>query len=313
MDNKIIIDEVTRHDYPGWIKRVSGGEGGESYLIIGSEKTALYDCGMAYCGSLLADNIRKELGRLGRRNLDYIILTHSHYDHLGGLPYVHKAFPGAVIIGGEYCAHVLKREGALKVIRELGRSAALKYGADPEVVTTEGLEVQKVVVDGDVIDLGDRKLNAIYTPGHTKCSMAFMSEPDHVMFASETLGVLLPKSNEYQPLILKSYRDTVATIARCRAMAPRYLIMPHFGIIPEEKMEEFWNMAEEMSREEFEFVKSMCAEGRSIQDMIDQYAKRYFVAGRAAEQAEDAFFANAVPTIKMYARELGYTPEESKE
>ena len=68
-----------------------------------------------------------------------------------------------------------------------------------------------------------------------------------------------------------------------------------------------------MSREEFEFVKGMCAEGRSIQDMIDQYAERYFVAGRAAEQAEDAFFANAVPTIKMYARELGYTPEESKE
>ncbi|MGI6722742.1 MAG: hypothetical protein ACOX4I_09490 [Anaerovoracaceae bacterium] len=38
-----------RFAFPDFITSVSAGYGGESLLIEGSEKTALYDCGMAYC------------------------------------------------------------------------------------------------------------------------------------------------------------------------------------------------------------------------------------------------------------------------
>ena len=303
MDNRIIIDEKTRHDYPDWIRRVTAGDGGESYLLLGDTKTALYDCGMAYCGSKLAENVKEELGG---RPLDYIILTHSHYDHVGGLPYVMKAFPDAVIAGGAYCADILHRPGALKVIEELGRSAAELYGADPETVTTEGMRVDLKLEEGDVINLGGHALRAIYTPGHTKCSMAFMSEPDHMMLASETLGVLLPRSNEYQPLILKSYSDTIRTIEKCKALDPKYIIMPHFGIVPADKMDKFWELVERMNREEYDFVTNLCRKGADFKELLDAYTDRYFVAGRKAEQAEDAFYANAIPTIKMYAREMGY-------
>lgn len=303
MENRILIDEEARHDYPGWIRRVTAGDGGESYLLIGEEKTALYDCGMAYCGEELAENIRKELGG---RPLDHIVLTHSHYDHVGGLPYVMKAFPEAKTAGGAYCAQILHRPGALRVIEKLGRSAAELYGADPDVVTTEGMKIETILEEGDVIDLGGHSLTAIYTPGHTKCSMAFMAEPDHLMFASETLGVLLPKSNEYQPLILKSYSDTIETIEKCRALGPKYMIMPHFGIVPEQKMDQFWDLVEKMNRGEYRFVLSLCEKGADMPEILDAYTRRYFVAGRKAEQTIDAFYANAIPTIRMYAREMGY-------
>ena len=132
------------------------------------------------------------------------------------------------------------------------------------------------------------------------------------MFASETCGVLLPRSNEYQPLILKSYTDTVATIAKCKALQPRCLIMPHFGLVPEDKMDEFWEMAERMSREEYEFVKELCEQGKDYSDLVEAYTDRYFVAGRAAEQPIDAVYANAIPTVKMYMKELGYPLEKEK-
>ena len=85
-------EDFDRFRFPADIFRVTSGRGGEALLIIGSEKTALYDCGMAYCGAHTADNIAEVLkqlkaqGRIDSIQLDYILLSHSHYDHIGGLP-----------------------------------------------------------------------------------------------------------------------------------------------------------------------------------------------------------------------------------
>ena len=51
-----------RFDFPEDIFRVTGGAGGESYLILGSEKTALYDAGMPFNGEQLVRNIQAVLG-----------------------------------------------------------------------------------------------------------------------------------------------------------------------------------------------------------------------------------------------------------
>lgn len=52
-------------------------------LVFGSEKTALMDCGMAYCGDKFVSNIKKALAEKGRKSVDYIFLSHSPYDHVG--------------------------------------------------------------------------------------------------------------------------------------------------------------------------------------------------------------------------------------
>ena len=45
-----------RFSFPGPVYRVTGGHGGEALLIAGSDKTALIDCGMAYCGQETVKN-----------------------------------------------------------------------------------------------------------------------------------------------------------------------------------------------------------------------------------------------------------------
>ncbi len=42
-------NSCNRFDFPENIVRVTAGNGGEALLILGSEKTVLVDCGMAYC------------------------------------------------------------------------------------------------------------------------------------------------------------------------------------------------------------------------------------------------------------------------
>ena len=52
-----------RANLPSPLVRVTGGRGGEAILILGSERTALYDCGMACFAENLIDNIHLVLDR----------------------------------------------------------------------------------------------------------------------------------------------------------------------------------------------------------------------------------------------------------
>ena len=81
------------------IRRVTAGPGGEVLLIIGSEKAAAYDAGMAYCAAGLVENIQRELKG---RPLDYVLLSHTHYDHLGGVPYLRQQWPELTVFGAEH-------------------------------------------------------------------------------------------------------------------------------------------------------------------------------------------------------------------
>ena len=88
-----------RFDYPEGTYRVTAGMGGEAILVIGSRYTALYDTGMAYCAEGTISNIKTVLHRHQRTRLDYILVSHTHYDHIGALPYVLKEWPDAIVCG----------------------------------------------------------------------------------------------------------------------------------------------------------------------------------------------------------------------
>ena len=61
---------------------------GDSAFLVDDGKTSiLYDTGFGFTGDRVAENVKKELGN---RSLDYIFLTHSHYDHALGSVYLRK-------------------------------------------------------------------------------------------------------------------------------------------------------------------------------------------------------------------------------
>lgn len=53
--------------------------GDSAFLIDDGTTSILYDSGFAFTGYQVAEKIKKHLGN---RKLDYIFLTHSHYDHV---------------------------------------------------------------------------------------------------------------------------------------------------------------------------------------------------------------------------------------
>ena len=71
---------------------------GDSGFLIDDGTTAiLCDTGFGFTGNAMADKLAS---LLGNRKLDYILLTHSHYDHVLGSVAIAKRYPDVKIVAG---------------------------------------------------------------------------------------------------------------------------------------------------------------------------------------------------------------------
>ena len=95
--------------------------GDASFLIDNGKTAILYDSGFAFTGYAVANKIKNELCN---RTLDYIFLTHSHYDHALGSVYVKKLYPKAKIVASEYTAKIFSKPSAREVMRRMDRKYA---------------------------------------------------------------------------------------------------------------------------------------------------------------------------------------------
>ena len=257
----------------------------------------MIDCGMAYSAGETISNI-KEI--LNGRSLDYILISHTHYDHIGALPYIKKEFPDAVVCGSAHGQYVLTRPGALKVIKDLGIYAASQYGTGDEEIITDGMGIDMVLDDGDKLELGNgHYIVCLSTKGHTDCAMTYVLEPDSVMFTSESTGICSgPERSEVA--ILKSYDDSMESLEKCRSYGAKRIVSPHYGIVPEYYNDRYWEVFEEKAKEEKEYTVGMWNSGLSPEQMLEKATKEVFEGGRGNEQPYEAFVANAKAVIKMY-------------
>ena len=52
-----------RYGFPDEMERVTAGKGSDAIVVFGSDKAALVDCGMAYCGEAMMRNLKKAIAK----------------------------------------------------------------------------------------------------------------------------------------------------------------------------------------------------------------------------------------------------------
>ncbi len=280
---------------------VSSARGSQIYLIVGSEKTAVVDTGMAYSAEGTVENIRKILGD---RPLDMILLTHSHYDHVSGIPAMEKAWPNVQVYGGAYVKHVFESDKAKSVITELNKDAVAKYHVNGfGDFDADKLVIDHLIAEGSTISLGDHVLKAYEMPGHSRCSMAFLMDETY-LFASETTCVT-SRYGTFVPNYLISYKESEESIRKCASLPMRYVLVPHSNIYDLEKTPDFWQFCMKEMKGSKDLIMSMHWGGASSDEIIKELDRRYRDPDTKKEWPNEAFLINQKSMIKTVLREFG--------
>ena len=133
------------------------------YLIVdeNTKESALVDC------STYNETMQK---LIGDTSLKYILLTHGHYDHIGGVKEVKEKYGAKVVISKEDEPMLSSSRLSL---------AVFTGGAQRDT------NADIIVKDGDVLTLGSSEIKALANPGHTKGGMCYIAED--CLFTGDTL------------------------------------------------------------------------------------------------------------------------------
>lgn len=305
IENKLLKQTLKDYDplqFPNYLERVTAGTGGEAILIFTDQNVILHDCGMAYCYRGLLENIEKALQAHGRKSLDYILLSHTHYDHVGALPYVLQRWPEAEVFGAEKAKKVFLSKGARATMQRLGEAARNQYSETLEPVLTEGLRVDHSLTDGQILNVSEtdvnvRSIKAIETKGHTDCSYSYLLEPAGLMFTSESTGIPRP-FGDLHTSILKDYHQTIASADKCKACEPKKILVPHYGMLPDELVTAYFDIYKEYAELEKDLVVGLFDQGYDFDQIMAAYEDTYWSEERSKGQPKEAFLENAKHIVK---------------
>ena len=146
-----------------------------SYLILGNKRALLFDTGN---GIGIISDLVTEL-----TDLPVIVLnSHTHFDHVGG----NSEFQNILAMDSDYTKRNMKGYANAAMRNEVSDEAicsVLPDGVDPKIHHIAPFSAKELIRDGHKIDLGDRVLKVLSTPGHT---------PDSVSMLDQEIGLLWP-------------------------------------------------------------------------------------------------------------------------
>ena len=198
------------------------------YIVQGDKKNLMIDAGVNLLSPRYLSLIKDILGDAAC--LDYLFLTHSHYDHVGSAHYLKRHIPGLRIGAHERLAGLLQKPSVLEMMNRLSRihKALLKYNPAGEDLTLRPFEIDLFLKQGDEFDLGGLTCRVYETPGHTKDSLTFYFPEIKTVFPSEAVGVLQGETgSEMQVEFLSSYQDYIDSLKLMISLEPEIICLAH--------------------------------------------------------------------------------------
>lgn len=171
-----------------------------STLILGEDKAILVDTG---CG---IGNIREAVEEV--TDLPVMVLnTHAHNDHIAQ----NHLFDEIAMLDHPWSLEAQKGLPLSEMAHLVADGMLWKplpEGFDKENYVVPGFKVTKWLKDGDIIDLGNRTLEVLHTPGHTPDSICLLDREDKLFFTGDmfyTGGIYTYLNGGDIPTFIDSY------------------------------------------------------------------------------------------------------------
>ncbi|MGH1537283.1 MAG: MBL fold metallo-hydrolase [Gammaproteobacteria bacterium] len=227
------------------------------YLMVENDRAAFIDTGTSHSVPYLLETLK--LKNLSVEDVDYIIPTHVHLDHAGGAGLLMSKLPNAkLVIHPRGAQHMIDPEklvsGTVAVYGE--ENFKRLYG---EIIP---IDEQRVMVakDEDEIQLANRTLKFLDTPGHARHHFCVYDEMSNSFFTGDTFGLSYKELDDENGAFILPTTTPVQfepdawqnTLTRMLDHQPNNMYLTHFGRVTEidrlttqlrEGIEEFTNLA----------------------------------------------------------------------
>ena len=210
---------------------LGGIEGVTAAYLVASTNPALVETGAETSAGTLID----ALHAMGMHpdDLAWLVLTHIHLDHCGGVGELAAAFPKAtVVVHRRGARHLAEPERLVSASAAVYGDLAPLYGGLTAVPQDRIMAVE----DGERIPLGaSRELVMREALGHARHHMAVLDEATGTLMAGDALGVQFTGAGLYQALPPPDIDidRSLATLGMLADLTPETLLLGHYGPVPD--------------------------------------------------------------------------------
>jgi glyoxylase-like metal-dependent hydrolase (beta-lactamase superfamily II) len=210
---------------------LGGVEGITAAYLLASPSPALVETGAQTSAGTVLDALAA-MG-MASDDLAWIVLTHIHLDHCGGVGDLAATFPRAtVVVHRRGARHLADPDRLVSASAAVYGELAPLYGGLRAVAEDRIMAVE----DGQRIALGgSRELVMLEALGHARHHMAVLDEATGALMAGDALGVQFTGAGLYQALPPPDVDldRSVATLRMLADLAPETLLLGHFGPVPD--------------------------------------------------------------------------------
>ncbi len=204
------------------------------FLFTGRSGAVLFDTG---CAGDIPRYVLPYLDSIGldHAGVSHVVVSHCDVDHFGGLGDAAAAFPQARRLAHALDAPVMEVEAYLAGrAREFALSDALDESQvviDWTRAAASGGTLTDHVGDGSLLDLGERALEVLHVPGHSRGHLALWDPATGVLAVSDAvLGDYVPLADGSPsfPPTYRHAREYLATVRRLQGIDFEVLATAHY-------------------------------------------------------------------------------------
>ena len=268
------------------------------YLIKG-EKTFLIDSGLSAKAKKYAAALSEcvEDGKI-----DTLLLTHSHYDHVGACSYLQDIYKFNVL-GSRDTAGLLNSSDIIEMI-DFQNQEMKDLFSDSSDIQCKMPERLRTAAEGEKINVSaDRYFEVIAAPGHSRCSLAYLLLPDRILFPGDSAG-MMEKSGRKRPVFFSGFRDYENTLLRLAGTKSVMLAFAHTGYIKgKDRVKDYFDDSLDEARKLKDRIRSALMKSRDMMGIVNDILSQEYIPNSVLGSREN-YMMHFLAMSKIIDREF---------